>query len=293
MRVAFIGLGAMGEPMAGHLLKAGHEVTIVGHRRPEPVARLRELGAKVAATPQEAAAGCAAVVLMLPSSEEVRRVTLGPDGVASAMTAGACLVDCSTSDPAVTLAIAADLAARGIDMVDAPVTRGVQGARDGKLAFFVGGADAAVARIEPLLAAMGDTFLRMGPVGSGHVTKVLVQALSYGTVALVSEALLAGASRGIELPALQEALMAGAGSKALESFGPRIAARQLVPARVVVADAARHLDIALQLLHDAGLARPVHAAAAAMLEQVVARGHAGSDLAALRETWPAGATERA
>lgn len=293
MRVAFIGLGAMGEPMAGHLLKAGHEVTIVGHRRPEPVARLTALGAQTAATPQAAATGCAAVVLMLPSSEEVRRVVLGSDGVAAAMAGGTCLVDCSTSDPAVTREIAAELGARGIAMVDAPVTRGVQGARDGKLAFFVGGDDAIVARIQPLLAAMGDTFLRMGPVGAGHATKIVVQALSYSTVALVSEALLMGAAAGIELPALQQALLAGAGSKALESFGPRIAARQLAPARVVVADAVRHLDVALRMLHDAGLAHPVHAAAAQMLAQVAASGHARSDLAALRETWPASLGEGA
>ncbi len=288
MNVAFIGVGAMGEPMAANLLKRGFPVTVVGHRRPEPVERLGTLGAGVAATPRDACADRDVVVLMLPSSAEVRRVALGPDGLAEHMKRGACLVDCSTSDPQSSQEIAAVLRNRGIDFADAPVTRGVAGAKDGKLAFFIGGDPAVIARVQPVLAAMGDTFLHMGGIGTGHVTKIIVQALSYSTVALVNEALQSGAAAGIELASLQQALLAGAGSKALESFGPRIVERQIANPRVVVADARRHLDIALRMLGDAGVSGSVHAAAAEALAQVVARGHERADLAALGETWPDG-----
>ena len=288
MNVAFVGLGAMGEPMAANLLKKGFAVTIVGHRRPEPVARLQALGAQVAASAGDAAAASDVVVLMLPGSAEVRRVAIESGGLAERMRRGACVIDCSTSDPQVTGEIAAALGERGIDFVDAPVTRGVAGAKDGKLAFFIGGDASVIARVQPLLAAMGDTFLHVGCIGSGHVTKILVQALSYATVGLVNEALMTGASAGIDLKALQQALLAGAGSKALESFGPRIIERQLEKPRVVVADARRHLDIALRLMRDAGASRTIHGGAAEALAEVAERGHERDDLAALGETWPKG-----
>lgn len=288
MKLAFVGLGAMGEPMAANLLKKGFAVTIVGNRRPEPVERLQALGATVAASAGDAAAASDVVVLMLPGTAEVRHVALDAGGLADRLRRGACVIDCSTSDPHVTREIATALHERGIDCVDAPVTRGVAGAKDGKLAFFIGGETDVIARVQPLLAAMGDTFLHMGGIGNGHVTKIIVQALSYATVGLVNEALMSGASAGIDLGALQQALLAGAGSKALESFGPRIVERQIAKPRVVVADARRHLDIALRLMRDAGAVRPIHAAAAEALAEVAARGHERDDLAALGETWPEG-----
>jgi len=143
-RVAFIGLGAMGEPMAANLVQRGFAVTVVGHRRPEPVARLTALGATASGSARAAVAGRDVVILMLPDSDQVGRVVTGADGILGAMPAGACLVDCSTSDPAHSRAIAESAQQRGIAYVDAPVTRGVQGAKQAKLAFFVGGAPAAV-----------------------------------------------------------------------------------------------------------------------------------------------------
>lgn len=287
-RIVFVGLGAMGEPMAANLCRRGFAVTVVGHRRPEPAARLAELGATVAATPAAAAAACDVALLMLPDSAAVERVALGDGGLLAALPAGACLVDCTTSDPARSRAVAAAAAARGVAYVDAPVTRGVQGARQGKLAFFVGGEAADLARVQPVLEAMGDTFFHMGGAGAGHATKIIVQALSYSTVALVNEALLLGAVEGLELGRLQQALLAGAGSKALEAFGPRIAERQYTPPRVVLDDACAHLDAARRMAEGKGCARPVHAAAHELLLVLAARGLGRSDLAALAETWPTG-----
>jgi 3-hydroxyisobutyrate dehydrogenase-like beta-hydroxyacid dehydrogenase len=290
-RVAFIGLGAMGEPMAGNLVQRGFAVTVVGHRRPEPVARLSALGATAAGSAQEAVAGRDVIILMLPDSDQVDRVVTGGDGILGAMQAGSCLVDCSTSDPARSRAIAELAKRRGVAYVDAPVTRGVQGAKQAKLAFFVGGAPSAIESVRPLLDAMGDTIFLMGDAGSGHATKIIVQALSYGTVALINEALMLGAAEGLALPRLQEALVAGAGSKALESFGPRIIERQYAPARVVVSDALRHMATASRMAEGAACPRFVHAAAEESLQLLAARGLARSDLSSLAEIWPVAGAE--
>lgn len=292
-RVAFIGLGAMGEPMAGNLVQRGFAVTVLGHRRPDPVARLSAQGATVASSAAEAVSGCDVVILMLPGSDEVDRVVTGSGGILGAMRANACLVDCSTSDPVHSRAIAELAAQRGLDYVDAPVTRGVLGAKQAKLAFFVGGTLSAIESVRPLLDAMGDTILVMGKAGSGHATKIIVQALSYSTVALVNEALMLGEAGGIALPRLQEALLAGAGSKALESFGPQIIARQYAPARVVVSDACRHMATAARMAEEAACPRFVHAAAYEMLQLLSARGLAASDLSSLAEIWHAPKAEGA
>ena len=284
--VAFVGLGAMGEPMATQLVRRGFAVSVVGHRRREPVERLVALGAKEAATAAAAAASADAVVLMLPGSDDIERVVLGEGNVLGAMRGGTTLVDCSTADAARSRAIARAASERGVAYVDAPVTRGVQGARDGKLAFFIGGDADAIERVRPLLAAMGDTFFLMGPAGAGHATKILVQSLSYATVALVSEALMLGDAQRLPLDTLQQALSAGAGSKALEAFGPRIAARQYAPARVKVGDARSHMDAAQRMAAASGCARDVHAAANAAFARLAERGMAASDIAALAELWP-------
>lgn len=285
-RIAFIGLGAMGEPMAVNLVRKGFAVTVVGHRRPDPVTRLAALGAAVAPDPGEATREADAAILMLPTSREVEAVIEGPHGLAHRLPRGALVIDCSTSDPASTVRLHALLAAAGADLVDAPVTRGVQGAQQGKLAFFVGGDDAAIDRARPILDAMGDTVFRMGPAGAGHATKIINQALSYSTVALVNEALMAGAASGLDLAELQKALMAGAGSKALESFGPRIAARQYASPRVRVGDACLHLDVLQRMAGERSLPMFVNAAAQETYRLLAALGHARDDIATLAETWP-------
>jgi 3-hydroxyisobutyrate dehydrogenase-like beta-hydroxyacid dehydrogenase len=276
----------MGEPMASHLVRKGFGVTVIGHRRREPVERLIALGATEAAQAKDAARDAGVAVLMVPGSDEVDALAFGPEGLLASMRAGAVLLDCSTSDPGRSAALARAAAERGVGYVDAPVTRGVQGARDAKLAFFIGGDDRAVEAVQPLLAAMGDTFMRMGPAGSGHATKILVQTLSYGTVALVNEALMLGSRAGLAAGALQEALMAGAGSKALEAFGPRISGRQYQPARVAVGDAQAHLAAGRRLAQALGCERRVHDAAADALAAASSRGMDRSDIAALAEIWP-------
>lgn len=284
-RVAFIGLGAMGEPMATNLLEKGFPVTIVGGRRPEPVARLKELGAKVAATPAEAARDCDVAIVVLPSSKEVEAVVAGKDGLVDGMPKGSVVVDCTTADPASTRMLGEKLAGKGVGFVDAGLTRGVAGAKGGTLAYFVGGDTADIEKAKPVLEGMGNTFFVMGPLGTGHATKVLSNALSYATVALVGEALTVGAQSGVDQAALQQALMAGAGSKALEAFGPRITKKEYTSPRVTIGNVCAHFGIAKSMADASATPLFVTSAAQEAYRWVAMRGHAADDMASIAELW--------
>lgn len=284
-RVAFVGLGAMGEPMATNLLKKGFSVTIVGGRRQEPVDRLKRLGAKVAATPAEAARDCDVAVVVLPSSREVEAVVAGKNGLVEGMPKGTVVVDCTTADPASTRVLGEKLAAKGVGFVDAGLTRGVAGAKGGTLAYFVGGAAADIEKAKPVLEGMGDTFFVMGSLGAGHATKVLSNALSYATVALVGEALTLGGKSGVDPAALQQALMAGAGSKALESFGPRITRREYTSPRVTVGNVCAHFGIAKSMADASATPLFVTSAAQEAYRWVAMQGHGADDMASIAELW--------
>jgi len=286
-RVAMIGIGAMGEPMAANLLKKGFALSVLRHRRSEPAERLRALGATLAASAAEAASGCEIAVLCLPTSREVEQVVTGRNGIAQAAAPGALVIDCSTSEPASTRRLAALFAERGIDLIDAGMTRGVQGARQGKLAFFLGGERAAVDRAMPVLEALGDTFVHLGPVGHGHTAKIVSNVLSYGTVALVNEALMLGTRGGVDGAKLFEALMQGAPSKALESFGPRMLAGDYDPARVSVDHVCEDMLMAQELARDACAPVYLLAVAQQLYRQFSLRGDGERDMSAIAELWRA------
>ena len=281
--VAFIGIGAMGEPMAANLLKKGFSVTIVKHRRADPVARLQALGAKVAGTPAEAAAGASIAILSLPTSKEVSACAIGEHGLAGAMQAGSVVVDCSTSDPAVTRNIAARFADRKVGFVDAGMTRGVAGAKQGTLAFFLGGDQAHIDQAMPVLKAMGDTFVHLGPVSYGHTAKVVSNVLSYATVALVNEALALGLKNGLDGSKLFEALMQGAPSKALEAFGPRILKGEYDPPRVTVEHVCDDMVMGQSLARGANMPLFMHGVAESLYRQLALRGFGPRDMATIAE----------
>lgn len=273
--------------MATNLLKKGFPVTVAPNRRREAAERLAALGAKVAQNAADAARDAEVVILMLPSSKEVESTLTGAGNVIGTLPSGSIVLDCSTSDPKSTRKLQEALAAKNVALVDAPVTRGVAGAKQGTLAFFVGGSDADFDRAKPILAAMGDTFHRMGVVGNGHATKLLTNALSYATVALVNETLLLGKAFGLDLADLQPALVSGAGSKALEAFGPRIIAREYAPARVTVGNVRAHLETAFTLAPADKAPLRVFGAARELYEQAGAKGQDSNDMAAIAELWPA------
>lgn len=256
--IAFIGVGAMGEPMAANLLRKGFAVATIAHRRPEPVARLRQLGARIAGTPAEAMRGCDIAFTCLPTGKEVETVILGNDGLAAAAGAGAVIVDCTTSDPAITVKIGTALRARGVGLVDAGLTRARQGAIDGKLAFFLGGESADVARVMPALEAMGEAFFHFGGVGAGHRAKIISNMVALGAIALANEAFALGSEHGLDVRVLYDALMAGNGrSRSLEVYGLPMVMRDYNAKQFSIAHACHDLLAAQKLADECGTPVPV------------------------------------
>lgn len=177
MRVAFLGLGIMGRPMAANLVKAGHEVTVWNRSAGKPVE-----GARTAVSPADAARGAEVVWLCVANTEAVERVLFAPDGAEQSLAQGMVVVDSSTISPAATRGFAERVRQRGADYLDAPITGSKIGAESAQLIFIVGGNEETIELIQPLFQAMGKTILRMGDVGMGQSAKLgmnLMIALIY------------------------------------------------------------------------------------------------------------------
>ncbi len=284
-RIGFVGIGVMGQPMAANLLRKGFAVTTLVHRRREPARQLETQGARVAASLSDLLAECPVVIACLPSSAEVEEVVLGQGGVLASGRAGSVFVDMGTSRPASTRMLAERLRARGIAMLDAPITGGVRGAREGTLTIYVGGPEDALARIRPALEAMGRAIFHMGATGAGHVTKLLNNMLSLASMAVLAEALPLGVRLGLDPTQLITALAAGSGAtNAIPSRGQRILSREFAPAfRVDLAH--KDLRLAEEMAQEVRLALPV--TSAALLTYTIARalGLDGEDTVALVKVW--------
>lgn len=177
MRVAFLGLGIMGRPMAANLVKAGHDVSTWNRSKGKDVE-----GARAAASPAEAARGAEVVWMCVSDTAAVEQVLFGPEGVQKGLEAGAVVVDSSTISPSATLRFAERIRGKGCDYVDAPMTGSKIGAESGQLIFIVGGAEQTVDRLKPLFAAMGKLMVRVGETGQGQSAKIamnLMIALTY------------------------------------------------------------------------------------------------------------------
>lgn len=210
LRIAFIGLGRMGLPMARNLVAAGFEVT--GTDLSEAArAAFAEAKGKVAATAREAAAGHDIIITMLPTSAIVAESLIGSGAALADVAPGALVIDMSSSVPADTVALGETLAARGLSLVDAPVSGGVPRAVSGQLAIMAGGDEAAVIRAEPILRAMGDRIFRTGKIGSGHVMKVLNNYVSAAGALATVEALVLGRDFGLDQAVMTDVLNASSG----------------------------------------------------------------------------------
>ena len=195
--IGFVGLGNMGAPMARRLVNAGYEL-VVADAIPDAVERFAASNrCERAACSKSLGERCPIVITMLPNGYIVRDVLLGADGIAPHLAAGAIAVDMSSSSPLGTRELAADLARRGIPLVDAPVSGGVKKAADGSLAIMVGGEAAPVARVTPILEVMGKVF-PTGGCGSGHAMKSLNNFLSAANLAIAAEAVIAGQRFGLD-----------------------------------------------------------------------------------------------
>lgn len=234
-RVGFIGLGIMGRPMVANLIAAGYAPT-VWNRSQAGVDACVALGATAAATPRAVAEVSDVLITIVTDSRDVEEVLIegpGEDAEQAAIAglgAGAVVIDMSTISPVVTREIAERLSARGVQMLDAPVSGGDTGAKAGTLSIMVGGDAAALERCRPILEAMGKTITHCGPSGAGQTVKLCNQVAIAGALLGVCEALALAQKSGADAERMLEAISAGAaGSWQLSNLGPRIAARDFAP----------------------------------------------------------------
>lgn len=197
MRIAFIGLGNMGAPMARNLLKAGHTLQLFDLNT-TVLAELAELGGQIARCPRDAAAAAELVITMLPAASHVRSVYLNDDGVLAGIRSGTPAVDCSTIDPQTVRDISAAALRQGVELGDGPVSGGTGGAQAGTLTFMVGASPALFALLQPVLAQMGRNIVHCGEVGTGQIAKICNNLLLGISMIGVAEAMALGAALGID-----------------------------------------------------------------------------------------------
>ena len=220
MRIGFVGLGLMGTPMARNLVRAGFEVVVHG-RNAATLAQLGAEGARVAGSLREVAADVDVLCSCRVTPQHSRDVFLGPDGAAAAGRPGLLCIDFATIDPATSRAIAAELASREMQFLDAPVSGGPQGAANATLSIMVGGSDADVARARPLLEAVGKNIFHLGGVGNGLAAKLCNNLITGTLHVLIAEAMVLGTRLGLEPRRLYEVLRASsARSNTLERVVP-------------------------------------------------------------------------
>jgi 3-hydroxyisobutyrate dehydrogenase len=219
--VAFVGLGVMGYPMAGHLARAGHRVTVYNRTAAKAAAGAAEHGGRTAATPREAAAGADFVCACVGNDDDLRSVVLGTDGAFAGMKPGAVFVDHTTASAAVARELHAVAAGRGLSFVDAPVSGGQAGAVNGVLTVMCGGDAAAFDAAKPVVAAYARAVTLLGPSGSGQLTKMVNQIAIAGIIESLAEAIAFGERAGLDMPAVLDVIGKGAAqSWQMDNRGP-------------------------------------------------------------------------
>jgi 2-hydroxy-3-oxopropionate reductase len=279
LKLGFIGLGIMGAPMAGHLLKAGHVlfVNTVGNVPPE----LANGGVTICTTAQGVAERADIVFIMVPDTPDVEKVLFGENGVAQGLSKGKTVVDMSSIDPIATRGFAEKIKALGCDYLDAPVSGGEVGAKAASLTIMVGGEPQAFERIKPLFDLMGKNVTLVGSAGDGQVCKVANQIIVALNIAAVGEALVFASKAGADPARVREALMGGfASSRILEVHGERMIKRTFAPGfRIALHQ--KDLNLALQGARALGVALPQTAIAAQLMQSCVALGHGQADHSAM------------
>lgn len=218
--VAFLGLGVMGSPMAGHLARKGHAVTVYNRTGAKAEAWVAANGGRAAATPREAAAGCEIVFACVGNDDDLRSVVLGADGAFAGMEKGAVFVDHTTASAEVARELSGEAAAAGLHFIDAPVSGGQAGAENGVLTVMCGGEEATYARVEPVVMAYAKSCRLLGPSGSGQLTKMVNQIAIAGLVQGLSEAIHFAKRAGLDVESVLDVISKGAaGSWQMENRG--------------------------------------------------------------------------
>ena len=232
-RIGFIGLGIMGEPMAGHILRKGYDLT-VHNRTVSKAASLVESGAREAVSPAEVASQTDIIITMVSDTPDVEAVVAGPSGIIQGIRPGSVVVDMSTIAPAMEKKLDEQLQTVGCTLVDAPVSGGDIGAQKGTLAIMAGGRRTDFERVKPVFEAMGSTITHCGPVGHGQLTKLSNQILVSLTLLGVCEAVLFAEKNGLQPEVMIEAVRGGAAASwQLSNLGPMIARADYAPGFMV------------------------------------------------------------
>ena len=275
LKIGFIGLGIMGAPMAGHLLRAGH--TLYVYTRGKLPAAIAESRATQCTHARGVAERADLVITMLPDTPDVAAVLFGKDGVAEGLSAGKAVVDMSSISPVQTQAFAARIEALGCDYLDAPVSGGEVGAKNATLSIMCGGKPAVFDRVKPVLEAMGKNISLVGASGAGQTCKVANQIVVALTINAVAEGLLFAARAGADPAKVRQALLGGlASSRILDVLGERMVQRNVTPGfRIALHQ--KDLNLALGAARSLGLALPATATAQQLFSACVAHGGAGWD----------------
>jgi len=280
MKVAFIGMGTMGVGMAINILKAGHEVTVHNRTR-EKEERLAAEGAVRAASPKEAAAGAEIIVICVSDTPDVEGIILGDAGVIHGAPQGSIVVDMSTISPAATRRMAAMLAEKGVGMLDAPVSGGSEGARNGSLSIMAGGEAAVFKKALPILETMGKTITHVGSIGAGQVTKAINQIVIAGTYLTMAEGLAIGMQAGLDMGKVLQAIGGGAASSwVLHNRGQNVI-NNTYPLGFRLSLHHKDLNIALDTARELGVTLPATALVAQIENGLIERGFGDDDVSAI------------
>ena len=281
MRIGFIGLGAMGKPMASNLLKSGYFVT-VSDVNAVAVAELAALGAHTAASPQAVAEQSDIVITMLPNGAIVEAVIAGEQGILAGARAGLCIIDMSSVAPGTARKLAALASAKGVEYMDAPVSGGVTGAQDGTLTIMVGGKPEVVAANMPVLKAVGKKIQYVGGIGAGDAVKLVNNLLLAANMAAAAEAFVLGTKLGLEPQVLYDVISESSGSSyALKAKFPNFVLRGNFAPGFTIDLQYKDLELAVQSGKDAQVPLLLANVVQQLYEQARAAGLGKEDISAI------------
>lgn len=257
MKLGFIGIGLMGKPMVLRLLGAGYEVSVWNRSR-EKLKEVVEKGARAVESPAALARAADVVMMCVTDQKAAEEVLFGKNGIAEGSAKEKLVLDFSSIAPASARAFAKRLEAKGMGLIDAPVSGGVAGAEKGTLAIMAGGKSEHIERVRPVVMRLASRFTRMGDAGAGQVTKLCNQAIVGSLLAVIAEAMRLAEAAGVDSKMLPEALKGGfADSLPLQIFGARMAARQFEPPLAASATMLKDLENAAAVAREAGVWMPV------------------------------------
>ncbi|MFP4115077.1 MAG: NAD(P)-dependent oxidoreductase [Spirochaetota bacterium] len=282
MKVGFIGLGAMGLPMAKNVIRGGHELFTMAHRRKEPAAELEAMGARVLDSPLAIARECEAIVTIVPADAQLEEVVFGENGLKPELSSEKVLVEMTTATSATIERVAAELAGTGVSIIDAPVSGGTPKAASGELTIIAGCEKAVLERYRPLLECMGTTIFHVGPVGAGKVAKMVNQVLSAVHMAIIGEAFALGKKAGADPETLADVIRQSSGYSRMldlrlhefvlaDSFEPGFRLDLMK----------KDVDLAVDTAQKLNVPMPVASAAAQLFTAAMAGGKGGLDFSSV------------